>query len=92
MDTADMASQREEEGEPGLILKEPAALEEDGLGRTGERGERGVEDSSSSCSYWLALYYNESACAYVCTCVCECVREREYDVLFMPELHASTCV
>ena len=58
MDTADMASQREE-GEPGLLLKEPAALEEDGLGRTGERGERGVEDSSSSssCSYWLALYY-----------------------------------
>ena len=47
-DTLDMVSQRE--GEPGLLLKEPIVLKEDWLGR-GERGERGVEDSSSSCSY-----------------------------------------
>ena len=46
-DTLDMVSQRG--GEPGLSLKEPTVLE-DWLGR-GERGERGVEDSSSSCSY-----------------------------------------
>ncbi len=50
IDTLDMASQRDE-GEPGLsLIKEPAVLE-GWLGKTGDRGERGVEDSSSSCSY-----------------------------------------